>query len=164
MNTHDPCVANKLVNRLQKYILFYVDDCKLSHKDTKADDSFIGVLREEYQSILEDGYSIIQLNRGKVQKYLGVILDYYTVVQVKITMLDCIDELLNTFAKSVPRVGGTKSIAAPDIIFNVNKDCKKLNVTQAVEFHHLVAKIIFDTKRARPDTCTAISFIATRVR
>ena len=41
---------------------------------------------------------------------------------------------------------------------------KKLNAKQAVEFHHLVAKILFATKRASPDTCTAISFLATRVR
>ena len=46
MNPYDSCVANLLVNELQKYILFHVDDCKLSHKDTKVTDSFIGVLRE----------------------------------------------------------------------------------------------------------------------
>ena len=52
--------------------------------------------------------------------------------------------------------GSTKSNAAPAIILRVNEDCKKLNVKQAVEFHHLVAKILFATKRARTDTCTAI--------
>jgi hypothetical protein len=33
-----------------------------------------------------------------------------------------------------------------------------------VEFHNLVAKTLYATKRARPDTCTAIAFLTTRVR
>ena len=42
MNPYDPCVANILVNGLQQYILFHVDNCKLGHKDTMVNDSFIG--------------------------------------------------------------------------------------------------------------------------
>jgi hypothetical protein len=33
-----------------------------------------------------------------------------------------------------------------------------------VEFHNLVAKTLYATKRARPDTCTAIAFLSTRVQ
>jgi hypothetical protein len=33
-----------------------------------------------------------------------------------------------------------------------------------VEFHNLVAKTLYATKRARPDTCTATAFLTTRVR
>jgi hypothetical protein len=33
-----------------------------------------------------------------------------------------------------------------------------------VEFHNLVVKTLYATKRARPDTCTAITFLTTRVR
>ena len=33
-----------------------------------------------------------------------------------------------------------------------------------MEFHYLVVKILFVSKRARPDTCTSISFLTTRVR
>ena len=53
MNPYDPCVANQLVNGLQQSILFHVDDCKLIQKDTKINDSFIGVIHGEYQSISE---------------------------------------------------------------------------------------------------------------
>jgi hypothetical protein len=35
---------------------------------------------------------------------------------------------------------------------------------KAVEFHNLVAKTLYATKRAMPDTCTAIAFLTTRVR
>ena len=41
---------------------------------------------------------------------------------------------------------------------------KKISTERSVEFHHLLKKILFATKRARPDTCTTIPFLTTRVR
>ena len=46
INPYECCVANLLVNGLQQFILFCVNDCKLIHKDPKVNDSFIEVLRE----------------------------------------------------------------------------------------------------------------------
>jgi hypothetical protein len=46
----------------------------------------------------------------------------------------------------------------------VDENCEKLKQDKAVEFHNLVAKTLYSTKRARPDTCTAITFLTTRVR
>ena len=66
MNPYYPYVVNRLVNGLQKSILFYIDDSKLIHKYPKVNDSFIGVLREEYQSIFEDGSGTTQVKLGKV--------------------------------------------------------------------------------------------------
>ena len=83
---------------------------------------------------------------------------------MRITILDYVNEILDDFDKSDPTGGGTQSSAAPDINFKADKDCKKINTKRAVEFHHLVAKILFSTKRARSDTCTVIVFITRRVR
>ena len=88
MNPYDLYVANRLLNRLQQYILFHVDYCKLSHKYTNVNDSCISVLSEEYQSIFEYGSGTMQVKIVKVQKYLGMALEYSTVGQVNITMLD----------------------------------------------------------------------------
>jgi hypothetical protein len=46
----------------------------------------------------------------------------------------------------------------------VHENCEHLKQDKAVEFHNLVAKTLYSTKRARPDTCTAIAFLTTRVR
>ncbi len=46
----------------------------------------------------------------------------------------------------------------------MNEDCEKLDSQKAKIFHNLVAKTLYTTKRARPDTCTAIAFLTTRVR
>ena len=67
-------------------------------------------------------------------------MDYSTVGQVKITMLDYIDEIIYAFDKVDPKVGGTYSSTASDIIFKFDEECKKLNSKRDVEFHHLVAK------------------------
>ena len=126
MNSYDTCVSNQLVNILQQSILFHVDDCKLRQKYPKVNESSIELLHEEYQSIFEDASSTMQVKHGKFHKYLGMTLDYYTVVQVKINMLEYIDEILDAFDKSDPIGGGTKSSAEPDMIFKVYKDCKTL--------------------------------------
>jgi hypothetical protein len=74
-NPYDPCVANKMIDGNQMTLCFHVDDCKLSHKDPKAMDAMITWLKQEYESIFEDGSGKMQVSRGKVHKYLGMTLD-----------------------------------------------------------------------------------------
>jgi hypothetical protein len=58
----------------------------------------------------------------------------------------------------------SQALAAPDDLFKIGDDHEKLPPEQAVEFHNLVAKTLYATKRARPNTCTAIAFLTTRVQ
>jgi hypothetical protein len=124
----------------------------------------IEYIRQEYESIFEDGSRAMTVSRGKIHKYLGMTLDYTVRDQVKITMFDYVNEILTAFDKAEPKGGGTKTSAAPDSIFKVDENCEKLKQDKAVEFHNLVSKTLYSTKRARPDTCTAIVFLTTRVR
>jgi hypothetical protein len=80
------------------------------------------------------------------------------------SMLDYVNEILAAFDKAEPKGVRTKTSAAPESLFNVDEDCEKLAQAKAVEFHNLVAKTLYATKRARPDTCTAIAFLTMRVR
>jgi hypothetical protein len=41
INPYDPCVANKIVNGMQMTICFHVDDCKLSHRSSRANNNMI---------------------------------------------------------------------------------------------------------------------------
>ncbi len=163
-NPYDPCVANKLVNGTQMTFGFHVDDGKLSHKERKEVDRMIEWLKREYESIFEDGSGAMTVSRGKVHVYLGMTLDYTVPGQVKLSMFDYIQELVDAFDKADPSGGGVKTSAAPDNLFKVDKDCKKLKSSRAQEFHTLVAKSLYATKRARPDTSTAVAFLTTRVR
>jgi hypothetical protein len=164
INPYDLCVANNIIEGKQMTICFDVDDCKLSHRKNKVMDTMIEYLREEYESIFEDGTGAMTVSRGKIHKYLGMTLDYTVCGQVTITMFDYVDEILTAFDKAEPKGGGTKTSTAPGILFKVDESCVKLAQNNAVEFHNLVAKTLYGTKRARPDTCTAIAFLTTRVR
>ena len=133
-------------------ICFHVDDCKLSHHDPKAMDKMIAWLRQEYKSIFEDGSGEMTMSRGKVLKYLGMMLDYTVHGQVKISMFNYVNDILTAFNKADPKGGRTKTSAAPKNLFKINEDCEKLKPDKAMEFHNLVAKTLFVTKHARPDT------------
>ena len=103
------------------------------------------------------------VKRGKVHEYLGMTIDYSKPGQAKVTMLNYFEEILTAFAKSYPKATGTKSSAAPENLFVVNEECEKLSTDKSVQFHNLVAKKLYATKRARPDTCTAVAFLTTGV-
>jgi hypothetical protein len=164
INPYDPCMANKIVDGTQMTICFHVDDCKSSHCSSRANNNMIDWLRQEYESIFEDGSGKMTVSRGIVHKYLRMTLDYTVCGQVNISMFDYVDEIINAFDKAEHKGGGTKSSAAPDNLFKVNEDCDKLLPEKAVEFHNLVAKTLYATKRARPDTCTDIAFLMMRVQ
>jgi hypothetical protein len=164
INPYDQCVANKMIEGDQMTICFHVDDCKLSHRKTKVMDSMIEYLRQEYESIFEDGSGEMMVSRGKIHKYLCMTLDYTVHGQIKITMFDYVDKILTVFDKAEPKGGVTKTSAAPDSLFKVDDNCENLKQDKAVEFHNLVAKTLSSIKRSRPDTCTAIAFLTTRVR
>jgi hypothetical protein len=55
----------------------------------------------------------------------------------------------------------SKTSTAPDNLFVVNEDCKKLSNEAVTAFHTIVAKALYVTKRARPDISLAIAFLTT---
>jgi hypothetical protein len=55
INPYNPCVANKIVDGTQMTVCFHVDDCKLSHHSSRANDNIIDWFHQEYESIFEDG-------------------------------------------------------------------------------------------------------------
>ena len=67
------------------------------------------------------------------------------------------------FNKADPIGRGIKTSAAPKYIYKIDEDCEKLSPDKANMFRNLVAKTLYTTKQASPDTCTAVAFLATRV-
>ena len=152
------------MNDKQQTISFHVDDCKLSHVDPNVNTDLINTLRDEYESIFEDGSGKMKVTRGKLHDYLGMQLDYRTDGVCKINMFKFLKECIADFERIMPKEKGTKTSAAPSNLFEINEDCVKLDKKQAEQFHSLVAKMLFATKRARPDTGLAISFLMTRTK
>jgi hypothetical protein len=103
----------------------------------------------------------MKVSRGKIHEYLGMTLDYTTTGIVRVTMFKYVDEIIETFLKfdSVK----LKLTAAPEDLFKIDEDDTLLGKQQKEGFHTVVAKTLYATKRARPDTCTSVSFLTTRV-
>ena len=51
INPYNPFVANKVIDVSQMTICFHVDYCKLSHRESKANDRMIKWLCQKYESI-----------------------------------------------------------------------------------------------------------------
>jgi hypothetical protein len=104
------------------------------------------------------------VSRGKVHTYLGMTLDFTLPGKVKISMYKYIEEIIVAFNKADPNGGGNKTSAAPVNLFRIDEDCTKLGTKKSTEFHNIMAKALYATIRARPDTCTSIAYLTTRVR
>jgi hypothetical protein len=163
-NPYDPCVANEMINGRQMAICFHVDVCKISLVESTAVGKMIEWLMEHYETVWEDGTGKMKVSRGKIHKYLGMTLDYSVAGQVSITMIPYIEEILDAFEAEEPSSIRPKSSAAPEDLFKIDESCEKLNLKMTTCFHNLVTKTLFATKRARPDTCTAVAYLSTKVR
>ena len=111
--------------------------------------------------------------KEKKHNYLGMTLDFANEGVVTVTMIDYIDDVINTWNEACAKcdegfelVSKRQKIitAAPDDLFKVDQDAMKLGLVEAKYFHRIVAMMLYVTKRARPDTALAIAYLTTRVR
>ena len=62
--------------------------------DPKANEKFVEVLKQEYDSIFKDKSRKMTVNYGKINKYLGMTIDYTTKSLCNNTMFDYTKEIL----------------------------------------------------------------------
>jgi hypothetical protein len=175
LNPYDPCIVNKWVNGKQLNVCFHVDDCKILHVCSRVVTDIIDWLRSEYEIVFKDGSGLMKVHLGKTHKYLGMSLDFSHVNQCRITMIDYVDEIVAAYVKASSELNDgfttvykksncSRTSAAPDDLFIVDEDAEKLSEEGQMAFHHLVAKTLYISKRARPDISTAVAFLTTRVK
>ena len=158
INPYDWCIANKNIAGSQCTIVWHVDDLKISHKDHNVVSDVIASLKTEYEQIGK-----MTINRGKIHNYLGMTLDYSTAGSITIDMESYIDEVLNETI-DIPTMHGTVNTPAAEHLFKIRDNAPKLDEPNADFFHHLVAKLLWVSKRGRPDIQTTIAFLCTRVK
>ncbi len=123
------------------------------------------------------GSGKMKISRGKIHKYLGMMLDFSTKGEVKISMVDYVKEVVLAWDKAVevanngfmtvePKSAkkGRKKMAAPEDLFKVDQDANKLDTGMSTMFHNIVAKVLYLVKRAQPDASVSIAFLTTRVQ
>jgi len=156
LNEYDKCIANKTINGKQCTILWHVDDLKISHVDPKVVNDIIKKLEEKFGQ-----ESPLVMSQGKTIEYLGMCIDYTEKGKVKISMYDYIDKML---AELPSDMNGVSTTPAGTHLFNVDDGAEKLHEDKAQLFHHLVAKLLYLSRRSRQDIQTAVAFLCTRVQ
>ena len=100
-------------------------------------------------------------SQGKTIDYLGMCMDYTVKGKVKISMYDYIDKMLTELPSYM---NGVSTTPAAFNLFNVDDGVEKLDENKAQLFHHLVAKLLYLSRRCRQDIQTAVAFLCRRVQ
>ena len=134
-------------------LVVHVDDILASAKDETALDIIM--------SELEQLFSGLSIHRGRKLNYIGMVFDYSKEDNsVAVTMDGYIIDLLE-FCNDIE---GTAETPATKDLFVVRDGAEKLSNELREHFHTLTAKLLYLSKRVRPDILTAIAFLARRVQ
>ena len=152
LNPYDHCVANKEINGSMCTIVFYVDDNKISHKDPQ-------VVRSVVES-LKGHFGELTVTEGKKFDFLGMNITIRDDKKIEIEMKDQINEAINWIGEEVNHMPKTP---ANRNLFSVDENSVPLGKEKSDTFHSVVAKLLYISKRGRPDIEVAVSFLCRRV-
>lgn len=157
LNPCDECVANKDIDGSQCTILWHVDDLKISHVNSKVVDDIIAHLNEKYGK-----EAPLTVTRGKTHDYLGMTINFTMPGKVIIRMDECVEGILN---EACDDMSGEATTPAAEHLFDVNTNNPQLLDEETSQyFHTMMAKMLFLSKRARPDLQEAVAFLTTCVK
>ena len=150
-NPYDSCVFNKTNEvGVQSTVVLHVDDMLV----TCVDDGIIN----ELEACLRVAYPEITVRDGEVIGYLGMTFDFCVQGEVKVTMEGCVSDILNTCG-----VSSVKTTPASECLFDVREDSPASTEARREWFHSFVAKMLYLSKRVRPECLTTVAFLAKRV-
>ena len=151
-NTNDPCVMNKWIGKDCITLGIYVDDIIITATKKSMITNFRDALTREYKEI---NY----LDGDKIT-YLGMLIDNSNKNYIELSMPQFINDVLNEM-----KIGSedTSKSPASNKLFEVLEKDTKLSDQERELFHTSVAKLLYLSKRARPDILLAATFLCTRV-
>lgn len=150
MNSEDICVFNYVVNGEQITVGIYVDDLFVTSKSL--------ILISALEDLLRLHFEDINVHDGLIHSFIGITFDFSSEQSVKLSMEHYITSLLHEY-----QVTGTTCTPATSNLFQISDTNTKLSPSDSASFRTVVAKLLYLSKRVRPDILLAISFLTTRV-
>jgi hypothetical protein len=129
-----------------------VDDLKISHMERSVVDIMI--------SIIEARYGKMVVTHENAHTYVGMDIKFTNDGEVKILTKQYIEESLEAFPEDCSKKEKPPAAAH---LFEVNPECPKLSEKDRRTLDSITAKMLFVTKRERPDIQVPIAFLASRV-
>jgi len=145
----DPCVFRRVVGEKVYLLTLYVDDILLIAESLEI---------ERVGKAFETEYRWITMAVGNSHSYVGMRLTVErecVVLDMRYYLINLLQPYDNLQVKTVPGNKGT---------FTVKTEVEKLDLKKRTLFHSTVAKLLFLSKRARPDIIAVVGFLCTRVK
>ena len=119
INPYDKCVANKEIDKNQCTIIWYVDDNKVSHKDTKVVDDVLEMIRGHFGDIT--------VSRGEEHTFLGMNIKVRKDKKIEIEMKDQLKETIDMFETfEENKIEEIVTSPAQKLLRECNDECPKL--------------------------------------
>ena len=107
VNPYDWCVVNKTINGKQCTIGWHVDDLKISHIDADVVEGIIQALDDRFGK-----EAPLVVHRGRVQEYLGMVIDFTAAGKVSFSMPQYVEELLSEAPEEIMKGSSTTPAAS----------------------------------------------------
>ena len=101
-------------------------------------------------------------NRRLVHKYLGITIDYLIVGKVVFTIFNYLEDVIVECAKDLKN--SCSYYPGNDQLFKVLQDSPRLPPKDAEPFYCHVTRLLFVSKRAKPNIQVCVAFICTQVK
>jgi hypothetical protein len=151
-NPYDPCVMNRTnSDGKQTTLAIHVDDVLITAPSEGAVTSLL--------SELESHYPGLSISRGRELNYLGMVFKFTDDKKCTISMDGFVNDLLSNCD-----ISGTSNTPATSSLFSIDEKSKALSTDKKKLFHSITAKLLYYSKRIRPDLLVAVSFLTTRVQ
>ncbi len=149
INPYDPCVANKMDEGKQCTITWYVDDNKISHVNPTVVEGIVEKIEDKKMTIM----------RGNKHVFLGMNIELNGDGTVTLDMSEYVSEAIEDFQEEIQHEATTP---AKKSLFEIDESSPKLNTAKHDNFHSIVAKLLYISKRARPDILLLVAFLCMR--
>ncbi len=147
-NEADRCVFNRVTDGKQSTLVLYVDDILVLSTNPAEITELEDHLKREFKEI--------KCKVSNDLSYLGMRIQFLE-NKVNISMEGYIEDILDCGGAA-----GTVSTPATATLFDVG-DSEPLSEGDRQHFHTMVAKLLYLSKRIRPDISLAVSYLTTRV-
>ena len=150
---YDICVFNRIEpDNTQTSLVIHVDDMIITASNEPRIDDVIKQIKTIYPGLTK--------HRGKVLSYIGMTFDFSKEGRVKMTMEGFVQDLIEG-CKDIP---GTANTPARANLFTVpDESDSPLPDNLCERFYSITAKLLYLSKRTRPDILTAVAFLTKRV-
>jgi len=152
VNSYDNCVFNRVINGVQITVGLYVDDLLITCRDKRYIKDLNEKLTERYkETTFHDDLSL---------SYLGMIIDNSNKDYIEIKMPAFVQQVIDESGVDKSKVSDIPASAG---LFTVDESATLLDDEAREDFHSLVAKLLYLSKRGRPDILLPVTFLCTRV-